>query len=157
MVFVLALPFDIHVARVPVAGFGYALGSPVSPDAELRVAVPLGSFIVEQRIPRRFEWAVSCEVWDWGLEGHIVPRSSGNLERRGIVVPQWRLPRGFVEFCFDDFAVAHLIEDSLLGRQGAELGIVLGVVVEAFRQSGLLVGGRLGAGCEGLRRRCHCE
>ena len=83
----IALPFDVHVARVPVAGFGHALRSPVSPDSELRVAIPLrASKSAGNPMPARL--AGSSEIWNWGSEWYIVPRSSGNLERRGIVVPR---------------------------------------------------------------------
>jgi len=50
------------------------------------------------------------------------------------MMPVWLLPIGFVESSLDDLAVAHLVEDPLVRRHGAELGIVLGKVTEAARQ-----------------------
>ena len=48
LIFVLPLVLDIHVARVPVPGFGNALRTPVSPDAELGILVPIRRFVIEQ-------------------------------------------------------------------------------------------------------------
>src|SRR5580693_4247272 len=51
LIFVLAMAFDVHLAAVPVAGLGNALGAPVGPDAELGVLIPLGGFVLQQRFP----------------------------------------------------------------------------------------------------------
>ena len=42
----------IHLARIPVAFHRHGLRPPVRPDAELRIAKPLGAFIVGQRLHR---------------------------------------------------------------------------------------------------------
>src|SRR6516164_3603072 len=42
---------DIHQTRVPVAVLRFTLRSPVRPDAELRVAEPLGALVLLQRFP----------------------------------------------------------------------------------------------------------
>ena len=42
LVFVVAVAFLVHLARVPVAFFRNALRSPVCPHAELGIAEPLG-------------------------------------------------------------------------------------------------------------------
>ena len=41
VVLVLFVPLDVHVAGIPVALFGHALGSPHGPDAEFGVAEPV--------------------------------------------------------------------------------------------------------------------
>ena len=61
---VLGLSFDIHIARVPVAGFGHALRAPVRPDAEFCVLVPFRCFVLQQGIPSWFIRAFSGEVWE---------------------------------------------------------------------------------------------
>ena len=40
VVLVLIGAFHVHVARIPVSGFWNALRGPVSPDSELRIAIP---------------------------------------------------------------------------------------------------------------------
>ncbi len=48
VILVLPLSFNVHVARVPVTSLGYALRSPVRPDSELGIAIPVRSFVLEQ-------------------------------------------------------------------------------------------------------------
>src|ERR1700722_8960788 len=48
VILVLPLPLDVDIPRVPVSGFGHALGAPMSPDAELGVAIPVRRFVLEQ-------------------------------------------------------------------------------------------------------------
>ena len=56
--FVIGAALDIHAARIPVAVFRLALRPPVRPDAELRVAEPVGRLIMRrQGFPRRLERA----------------------------------------------------------------------------------------------------
>ena len=54
---VLAAALDVHVAGVPVALLGDALGGPVVPDAELGVAEPVGGGAGDERLPGGLEWA----------------------------------------------------------------------------------------------------
>ena len=42
---VLAVALHVHAAGVPIPFFRHGLGGPVRPDAELRVAKPLGALI----------------------------------------------------------------------------------------------------------------
>src|SRR5271157_1022158 len=51
VIFVLPRPLNVHVARVPITGFGHTLRAPMGPDAELSVAVPFGTFVFKQRFP----------------------------------------------------------------------------------------------------------
>ena len=52
-----ALPmvFIIHVAGIPVAGFGLTLWPPVCPDAEFGIFEPFGAFPLFQTLPIRLE------------------------------------------------------------------------------------------------------
>ena len=59
VVVVLAAALDVHVAGVPVALLGNALGGPVGPDAELGVAEPVGRGACDERLPCGLEWAGS--------------------------------------------------------------------------------------------------
>ena len=60
MMLVLRIALDVHVPRIPVALLGNTLRRPMRPDAELRVAEPIGTLIVGlERFPSRFERAGS--------------------------------------------------------------------------------------------------
>ena len=48
MEFVIGTPFDIHIACVPVAIFGLALGTPVRPETQLGITVPRRRLILLQ-------------------------------------------------------------------------------------------------------------
>src|SRR5689334_12613857 len=45
----------IHMLSVPVALLGLALWSPMGPNAELRVAIPVGHLIFRERLERRLK------------------------------------------------------------------------------------------------------
>ena len=92
LIFVLALVLDIHVAGVPVPGFGDALRTPVSPNAELGILVPIRRFVLEQRIPGGFEWTIACKIRDWRPQRHIIPKPACDRLRYRVVVPRRRLP-----------------------------------------------------------------
>ena len=102
LIFVLPLALDIHIACVPVPGFGHALRTPVSPDTELGIAVPIRRFVIEQRIPRGLERTVACKIGDWRLQGHIVPQATRDRLRYGVIVPCRRLPRCLIQPFLDD-------------------------------------------------------
>ena len=53
VVFILTRTFHIQRAGHPVAGAFYALRPPVGPDAELRIAKPLGRLMLAERLPCR--------------------------------------------------------------------------------------------------------
>ena len=55
VILVVARAFDVHVAGVPVAAHGNGLRPPVRPDAELRVAEPIGTLVLLQGFPRRLK------------------------------------------------------------------------------------------------------
>ena len=56
VVFIVLRALEVHLARIPVALLGHALGGPVGPDAELRVAEPVGRLVVRlQRFPGGLE------------------------------------------------------------------------------------------------------
>src|SRR6266702_4418643 len=57
VVFVLALVFDVHVARVPVARFHRRLRAPMRPNAELRIAKPLRYLVSGKRFIGRLKRA----------------------------------------------------------------------------------------------------
>src|ERR1700679_1680541 len=48
LIFVLPLVLHIHVACVPVPSFGHTLRTPMSPDAEFGILVPIRRLILEQ-------------------------------------------------------------------------------------------------------------
>src|SRR6185437_5206525 len=48
VILVLPLALNVHIARVPVTRFRNALGTPVNPDPELCIPVPIRRLIVEQ-------------------------------------------------------------------------------------------------------------
>ena len=58
MELVIRLPFDIHLACVPVAIFGLALWPPVRPDAELGITVPRRRLVLLERFPSWLELAL---------------------------------------------------------------------------------------------------
>jgi hypothetical protein len=45
----------IHVSGVPVAVHRDALRSPMCPDAEFGILIPLRGLVIEERLPRRTE------------------------------------------------------------------------------------------------------
>ena len=137
LIFVLALVLDIHIARIPVPGFGNALRTPVSPYAELGILVPIRRFVLEQRIPGGFERTIARKIRDGRAQRHIIPKPACNRLRRRVVVPCRRLPCGLIEAFLHNLAIAHLVENSLLRRQGAKLSVVLRVLVESTWQSRL--------------------
>src|SRR5207253_1756391 len=57
VVFVLALVFDVHIARVPVARLHRRLRAPMRPNAELRVAKPLRYLVSGKRFIGRLKRA----------------------------------------------------------------------------------------------------
>ena len=125
---------EVHIARVPVARFGYALRAPVSPDAELGVLVPLRRVVLQQRIPCWLEGASSGRGRRSGIPSARRPRiRPGTGSASGL--PQCRsFPGRVIQLCLDDFPVAQFVEDSLVGRQCAEAGVVLRVLIEAGGQ-----------------------
>lgn len=54
---VLGFSFHVHIAGVPVAVFGLALGAPVSPEAELGVLEPFGGFVLFEGVPGGLEFS----------------------------------------------------------------------------------------------------
>ena len=137
VILVLALPFYVHIACIPVSSLGDTLRSPVRPDSKLGVAIPIRCFVFEQGIPRRFKGTVAGKIGNRRLQRHIVPCASCYLEWRRIVVPSRLLPVGPVQFCLDDLAVCDFVKDPLLWRQRTEGSVVLSVLIEAWRQAGL--------------------
>jgi len=59
VVFVDLMPGMIHVLGVPIALFGLTLWTPVRPDAEFGVAIPVGDAVVAERFAGAFEGAGS--------------------------------------------------------------------------------------------------
>src|ERR1700687_4601776 len=57
VIFVLLMSLDIHIAGVPVAVFDCGLRSPMRPDAEFGVAVPVGRLPFLERFARALEWS----------------------------------------------------------------------------------------------------
>ena len=67
---VLAVALDVHVAGIPVAGLGLALGRPVGPNAELGVAEPVWDFVTFlEGFPRRFEGSIGDNAGSGGEDG----------------------------------------------------------------------------------------
>src|SRR5262249_43967088 len=56
---VLFVALDVDVAGVPIALLGRRLRTPMRPDAELRVTIPLGDLVRLERIARTFELTFS--------------------------------------------------------------------------------------------------
>jgi hypothetical protein len=54
--FVLFVAGDVHVTSVPIAVLRLALRTPMRPNAELRVAKPVGTPVLLERFPRRLEF-----------------------------------------------------------------------------------------------------
>ena len=55
VVLVFPITLHIHLARHPVATPLYTLGTPMGPDAELRITEPLWCLVLLERLPRRFK------------------------------------------------------------------------------------------------------
>src|ERR1035441_5171572 len=55
VILVLLAALHVHVAGVPVAGFGGRLRTPVGPDAELGIAEPFGNLVLPQRFTCGFK------------------------------------------------------------------------------------------------------
>ena len=55
LIFIVGITKLIHFLRIPVAHSRLALRTPVRPDAELRVAEPVGHLVAGQRFPRRLK------------------------------------------------------------------------------------------------------
>ena len=52
-------PLEIHLAGIPLAAkCGDRIDAPVNEDAELRIPVPIGHFVLGERIPVGTEWPV---------------------------------------------------------------------------------------------------
>src|SRR5262245_14726618 len=69
VVLIVGLVLHVHEAGVPIAFFGYALGRPMGPDAELRVAEPVRTFVAGgERFPGWLEGSV-CRQRFLGARG----------------------------------------------------------------------------------------
>src|SRR5450755_253993 len=55
VVLVLLATLHVHVAGIPVAGFGSGLRTPMGPNAKLRIAEPLGNLILLQGVTGSLE------------------------------------------------------------------------------------------------------
>ena len=62
MIAVLIGALDVHVAGVPVAVHGNGLRAPVGPDAEFRVAEPVGALVFPQGIKACFKFFCHCHT-----------------------------------------------------------------------------------------------
>src|SRR5213593_4064619 len=83
MVFVLALVFDVHVARVPVARFHRRLRAPMRPNSELRIAKPLRYLVSGKRFVGRLKRAGNNLRLRPGLRGEThAALQSGNRSRQ---------------------------------------------------------------------------
>ena len=65
---VLGIALHVHLARVPVAVLGLALRPPVRPDAELRVAEPVGRLVLRKGFPGRLEFVFHLVLGNVGLK-----------------------------------------------------------------------------------------
>src|ERR1035437_8377362 len=156
VILILPLPLGVHVARIPVSVLWHALWTPVRPDAELRILVPLRRVILHQRVPRWFVRAFAFKVGDWRKHRHAIPRAAWDWEFRRIA-HAGGFPGCIVQPGLDDLVAAQHVIDSLLRWQCAALGIVLGVLVESGRQRRCsLILSRLRQGWHGLGRGCRC-
>ncbi len=148
LIFILPLSFEVHVARVPVAILGDALRAPMGPNAELGVLVPLRGVVLEQGIPRWLERTSSSEVGDGGFHRHPIPGAARNGQGFGAA-PRGSFPGRVIQPFLNDFAIAQFVEGSLVGRQCAEAGVVLDVLVEPGGQIRRVLWRRLTGGWEG--------
>src|SRR6202011_481227 len=60
-------PLEIHLAGIPLAAErGDGIDTPVYEDAELRIPVLIGHFVLRERVPVRTEWPVMDPAVDVG-------------------------------------------------------------------------------------------
>ena len=130
MKFVLPIVLDVHIARVPVAVLRNTLRTPVRPDAELGVAIPLRRFILQQRIPRWLVGAVAFEALNGRIHRHAIPGAAGDGQvwRRA---PCSRFPACFIELLLDDLAVDESVKHAVGLRRGTEFVVGLVECIEA--------------------------
>ncbi len=118
----------IHIARIPVAVFGHALRTPMRPDAELGIAIPLGRVIGQQGIPIRLKRAFAIESLNGRLHGYTVPGSARQFMR--LAPGGWR-PVRVVQLLLHDLAVNQRVENPFTLGSCTELLIGLMDMVKA--------------------------
>ncbi len=121
MVFILRRPLNVHIPGIPVPEHGYALRSPVAPDAELRVTEPFGHFIGTQGFKTGFEALIHTNISNHFLSGHdrslcrIVVYTILYHSARALRNPLWRTLLRIT--CpgnrYNGFGQLHLIGDDL--------------------------------------------
>ncbi|OPZ04340.1 MAG: hypothetical protein BWZ10_03178 [candidate division BRC1 bacterium ADurb.BinA364] len=79
---------QIHQSRIPFVAKGrHAIGAPMNENAEFVVFIPFGNAIVFERLPRRFEWALSDDRFNgfqaFAMVGHVQKSFRGFGKRNG--------------------------------------------------------------------------
>ncbi len=122
--------------------FGHALRAPVRPDAELGIAIPVGSFVLLERIPCGFVRSLASQSLDRRDHRRAVPGAPRDWKirrhgRAGLGIGAY-IPGGFVELRLPKPSLFQNVEHALVRRRGAELDVVLRIrfkIAQCIRSS----------------------
>ena len=158
----------VDTPRVPVAILRDALRTPMCPDSELNILIPLGRFILQQRLPCRLIWTLAVQARDWGLHRNAIPHTAVGRQLDGPA-PVGYGPGLLIQLDLDNLTVVVLIKPALRGGLSAKGRVIFGQRVKALirRRSSLLRhigrGGFVGpvrfcgpVGGRRVLRRCNC-
>src|SRR5581483_4296842 len=143
MELILLLPWDVHVARVPVAIFRDTLRAPVIPNSKLDIAIPFRTFVLKQRVPSRLVGSVTLQSRDRRNHWDAVMRSAWNGQTGLGWVVCGSLVVSRIEALGSDLTIAERIKHALVFRYRAEARVIARDFVKRIRECG--------AWCCGLR------
>ena len=121
----------VDTARIPVAVLRDAVRTPMCPDSELNILIPLGSFILQQQLPCRLIWTVAVQARDWGLHRNAIPHTAVGRQLDGPASVGYG-PGLLIRLDLDNLAVVVLIKPSLRGGFRAKGRVIYGQRVEAL-------------------------